>query len=59
MRDFDKNPYSADEARVAKYIMKLTGIGGGDDPIGFILVSHAQLVHERGLNSPHPKADQQ
>lgn len=46
-RDFDKNPYSADETRVAKWLVEKTGISGGDDPIGFILASHAQLVYER------------
>src|SRR5216684_1933823 len=39
-RDFDKNPYSQDEQRVADYLFE-RGIGGGDDPIGFILASYA------------------
>lgn len=39
MRDFDKKPYSTDEARVAEWLARL-GVGGGDDPIGFILASH-------------------
>lgn len=46
-RDMEKNPYTPDEARVAKYLMDLTGIGGGDDPIGFLLASHRILV-DRG-----------
>lgn len=58
MRDFDKNPYSEDEVRVALFIMELCGIGGGDDPIGFLLASYAELIHER-INSLRPKADQQ
>ena len=33
--------------RVKKYIVDLTGIGYGDDPIGFLIASHAALVHER------------
>ena len=45
-RDFDLNPYSPDEARVAKFFSKL-GIGGGDDPIGALLASHAMLAAER------------
>lgn len=45
-RDLDKNPYSVDEARVAKFLFDL-GAGGGDDPIGFILVSHAYMAAER------------
>lgn len=43
-RDFDLNPYSPEEARVAKYLMEKTGIGGGGDPIGFILASHNALA---------------
>ena len=43
MRDFDKNPYSADETRVAEYIMERTGIGGGDDPVGFIIASNSMF----------------
>jgi len=46
-RDIDANPYSSDELRVAKYIVDFTGIGGGDDPIGFLIVSHRTLVDER------------
>ena len=55
MRDFEKNPYSPDEARVAKYLCERTGgsIGGGDDPIGFLIASHAFLgerVKDLSLN---------
>jgi hypothetical protein len=42
-RDFETNPYTKDERRVAEYIAGL-GVGGGDDPIGFILASHAALA---------------
>jgi hypothetical protein len=42
-RDFETNPYTKDERRVAEYIAGL-GVGGGDDPIGFILSSHAALA---------------
>jgi hypothetical protein len=45
-RDFDANPYSADEARVAKFLFD-KGVGGGDDPIGSLLASHEYLVADR------------
>ena len=41
-RDFDTNPYSKDEDRVAEFLSK-KGIGGGDDPIGFILASYEYM----------------
>jgi hypothetical protein len=34
MRDLDKQPYSPEEAKVAEYLVDMTGIGGGDDPVG-------------------------
>jgi hypothetical protein len=37
MRDLEKQPYTADEC----------GVGGGDDPIGSIIASHAYLAAER------------
>lgn len=46
MRDPKLDPYSPDEARVAKWISD-KGIGGGDDPIGFILSSYDYVVFER------------
>lgn len=46
MRDIDKEPYSKDEARVAEFFAD-RGVGGGDDPIGFILASYEYLVYER------------
>jgi hypothetical protein len=46
MRDVEKNPYSADEKRVAEYVVKLTGVGAGNDPIGFLMASHATLVKD-------------
>jgi hypothetical protein len=33
--------------RVAKWIDSKAGIGGGDDPIGFLLASHEMLARER------------
>jgi len=46
MRDIGKNPYTKDEARVAKFLAD-KGIGGGNDPIGFLMTSYEYLVHER------------
>jgi hypothetical protein len=42
-RDFDIHPYSKDEERVAEYLNGVAGIGGGNDPIGFIMASHRFL----------------
>lgn len=44
-RDMDARPYSADEARVAKFFFD-RGTGSGDDPIGAILASHAYTTAE-------------
>lgn len=46
MRDFDKSPYTHDEMRVAKWIVETGGIGGGDDPIGFLLNSYEMIKIE-------------
>jgi hypothetical protein len=48
-RDFDKNPYSPDEEKVAKWLVERSGgnVGGGEDPIGFLMVSYDYLVHQR------------
>lgn len=46
MRNFDLHPYSEDEARVAKFFADF-GVGGGDDPIGFLIASHMALTIER------------
>lgn len=45
-RDFGEEPYSADEARVARFLFE-RGVGGGEDPVGFILLSHQTLADER------------
>ena len=44
-RDFRVNPYSEDEKRVAAFIAKITdgAVGGGEDPIGFLIASHDAL----------------
>ena len=46
MRDLDQQPYSEDEARVAKFLFD-KGAGGGDDPIGYLMASHDYLIHQR------------
>ena len=50
MRDTETNPYSPDEARVAKFLVELSGgnVGAGDDPIGFLMSSYAYMSHQRG-----------
>ena len=42
----DPKTYSPDELRVARWISE-KGVGGGDDPIGFILSSYDYVVYER------------
>jgi len=57
MRDLETNPYSPDEQRVCIFLKTLMGenfIGCGDDPIGFVLASYAQMAYER---REKPKAD--
>ena len=51
MRDLDEKPYSPEEAKAAKYLMELTGIGGGDDPVGFLIASHRELVRQGAVLS--------
>jgi hypothetical protein len=51
----DGGEYTPDQRRVAEYIAMLTGgaVGGGDDPVGFLIASHATLV-ARGAPLPAP-----
>ena len=46
LRRHGKRPpaYELDERRVARYLADLTGVGGGTDPIGFLILSHMALV---------------
>jgi mevalonate kinase len=46
-RDIDKEPYTESEQRVANWLAKKTGAGGGDDPIGFLIASHEMVVSQR------------
>jgi hypothetical protein len=39
----DRNPYSPDEAKVAHYLVERTGIGGGNTPVEFLIISHRAL----------------
>jgi hypothetical protein len=41
-RDLNEKPYTAEEKRVADYIIGLTNgtVGAGSDPIGFLIASH-------------------
>lgn len=49
-RDFETAPYERQERRVAEFLWSLTGIGGGDDPIGFMMTQHDMSRLEiRGL----------
>lgn len=46
-RDFEADPYDRSEARIAKALAERTGIGGGDDPVGFVLVAMEALAADR------------
>ncbi len=37
-RDFETHPYDRQERRAAKFLSE-AGVGGGDDPIGFLIAS--------------------
>ena len=49
VRNFTTHPYSDDEKRIVNWIMQKTkgNVGGGDDPIGFIMASHDMINAER------------
>ena len=42
-RDFEANPYTPHEERVAKYLCEVTRIGAGDDPVEVLIASHVSL----------------
>lgn len=44
-RDFEANPYTPHEQRVVKYLDEEIpgGMGGGDDPVEFLIASHESL----------------
>lgn len=56
-RDFEKQPYDAQEKRVCEYLQSITDAAGcGDDPVGFLIASHNLLrqkaqVHENALRN--------
>lgn len=35
--------YTPDQERVARYFSESFGVGGGVDPVGFLIVSHAEI----------------
>lgn len=41
-----ETPYDAQEVRVAQWIVDRTGVGAGDDPVGFILASYDLKIRE-------------
>ena len=44
-RNIESTPYTSDEQRVVDYLHKIMPeIGAGDDPIGFLIASHASLL---------------
>ncbi len=49
MRNLDANPYTADEKRVVAYIVRISegNVGGGDDPIGWLMASHEMMAADR------------
>lgn len=49
VRDLNLKPYSPEEAKAAEYLEDLIGLGGGDDPIGFLIASHRELIRQRTI----------
>lgn len=44
-RNFSLNPYTPDEQKVVRYLHQIMpDIGAGDDPIQFLIASHAMLI---------------
>lgn len=48
----DKHTYTVEQRRVCDYLIKITHgmVGCGDDPVGFLIASHAALRRQLGLN---------
>lgn len=56
MRDLNETPYSREEAGASMYLNELAGPGGGDDPVGFLIASHRELVRQQTvLRTKHPE----
>jgi len=49
MRDLNEVPYSREEEGIANYLTDIVGIGGGDDPVTFLIASHFELMRQRAL----------
>ncbi len=47
----DTISYTIDQQRAAKYIVDISGIGGGTDPVGFLISSHAHLREQINDNT--------
>jgi len=58
-RDFDQNPYTPCEKRVCAYLQEIMPeIGCGEDPVGFLISSHAVIsYHLQQLNLSNKKED--
>ena len=54
-RDFEANPYTPHEMRVAEYIVDNLGIGAGDDPVEFLIASHRALIAQISLMNSYIK----
>lgn len=39
-----QDAYTPEQERVAKYLNETIGVGGGEDPIGFLIASHAAII---------------
>lgn len=46
-RNFTADPYDRSEKRVAQWLHEVGGVGGGEDPVGFMMASYVFLVDER------------
>ena len=57
MRNIVANPYTPEEQRVADWLARNGGVGGGDDPIGFLLASYAFLIAQRNALRSAAKDD--
>ncbi len=45
-RNIERVPYSRQEKRVVEYLNASADLGGGDDPVGFLIACHAWLRSE-------------
>lgn len=57
-RDFDARPYEPEEARVAEYLSEQFGLGGGDDPIGFLITHDRWLIYQQSGQAERDSPDE-